>query len=91
MNKKELIDVVATEAGLSKTDADGAISATFDAISGALSRGDKADIPGFGNFVVRQRAARQGRNPQTGETINIAASKAVGFKVSSVLKKKVNS
>lgn len=90
MNKKDLVDAVANSSGLSKSQAEDAVNATFETIAGALSKGDDTAIPGFGNFVVKDRAARQGRNPQTGETINIAASKAVGFKVSSVLKKAVN-
>lgn len=91
MNKKDLVDAIASSTGLSKVQAEAAITATFDSIAGTLSKGDSIAIPGFGNFVVKDRAARQGRNPQTGATINIAASKAVGFKVSSVLKKSVNS
>ncbi len=91
MNKKDLIDAVAASADLSKVQAEAAVNATFNSITGALTKEDSVAIPGFGNFVVKQRAARQGRNPQTGATINIAASKAVGFKVSSVLKKTVNS
>ncbi len=91
MNKKDLVDAVASSAGLSKVDSESAVTATFSVIADALASGDSIAVPGFGNFVVKDRAARQGRNPQTGATISIAASKAVGFKVSSVLKKSVNS
>ncbi len=91
MNKKDLIDAVAESADLSKVQAEAAVTATFNSITDVLAKEGDVAIPGFGNFVVKQRAARQGRNPQTGATIDIAASKAVGFKVSSVLKKTVNS
>ena len=90
MNKKDLIDAVAMASGLSKADAERSVKATFDAITSSLSKEEEVAIPGFGTFVVRHRAARTGRNPQTGAAIQIAASKAVGFKVSSALKKAVN-
>lgn len=86
MNKTELTNAVAETAGLSKKDATKAVDAVFDSITDALSKGDKVSLIGFGNFDVRERAARKGRNPQTGEEIEIAASKTPGFKPGKVLK-----
>jgi nucleoid DNA-binding protein len=91
MNKKELVTTVADKAGLENKAAEAALDAVFDAISNALVAGDKVAIPGFGTFEVRDRSARTGRNPQTGETIDIAASKAPAFKPASALKNSVNS
>ena len=90
MKKVELVEAVATSVGLTKADANRAIDATFDAITKALKKGDKITLIGFGTFGVSKRAARTGRNPQTGETIKIAASKSVGFKAGSALKETVN-
>lgn len=90
MNKRELIDSVASSADLSKADAESALDGVVAAISSALAGGDKVAIAGFGTFEVRSRSARTGRNPQTGETINIAASKAPAFKPASALKSAVN-
>ncbi len=90
MNKAELIDAVASEAELSKADATKATDAVLDSITGALSRGDQVTLVGFGTFSVRDRAARAGRNPQTGETIQIKASKSPGFKAGKALKDAVN-
>ncbi len=86
MNKAELIAAVSAKAGLSKKDADSAINATIDAIADALKKGDKVALVGFGTFEVRARAARMGKNPQTGEAIKIAASKVPAFKAGKALK-----
>jgi DNA-binding protein HU-beta len=90
MNKSELIDAVASETDLSKADAARATDAVLDIITGALSKGDQVTLVGFGTFSVRNRAARAGRNPQTGETIQIKASKSPGFKAGKALKDAVN-
>jgi DNA-binding protein HU-beta len=90
MNKSELIDVIASESGLSKADAARALNATTDAITNAMSSGDGVQLTGFGSFVVRDRAARTGRNPQTGAAIQIAASKVAAFKAGKNLKEAVN-
>lgn len=90
MKKAELVEVVAEKAGLTKADATRAIEATFEAIKGVLVKGDKITVPGFGTFSVGQRAAREGRNPQTGETVKIAASKSAKFKAASALKEALN-
>lgn len=86
MNKTELIAKVAEAADLTKKDAAKAVDAVFNSISEALRNGEKVQIIGFGNFEVRQRAARKGRNPQTGEEINIAASKVPAFRPGKGLK-----
>lgn len=86
MNKTDLINKVAELADLSKKDATKAVDAVFDAISDALQSGDKVQLVGFGNFEVRDRQARKGRNPQTGEEIEIAASKTPAFKPGKSLK-----
>jgi DNA-binding protein HU-beta len=90
MNKTELRDAVAEASDLSQTEADKALNAVLDSISSALASGDKVTLPGFGTFETRERAARQGRNPQTGETIEIAASTAPAFKPGAQLKQAVN-
>ena len=90
MNKSELIDAVASETDLSKADATRATDAVLDSITSALSKGDQVTLVGFGTFSVRERAARAGRNPQTGETIQIKASKSPGFKAGKALKDAVN-
>lgn len=90
MNKAELIDIVAVSADLSKADATRAIESVLDTISTALKAGDTVSLVGFGSFVVKARAARTGRNPQTGAAINIAASKVPGFKPGKALKDIVN-
>lgn len=90
MNKAELIDAVATQAGLQKADATRAVDAVFDSIASALKAGDAVSLLGFGAFTVKARAARSGRNPRTGETIEIAASKVPGFKAGKALKDAVN-
>ena len=90
MKKVELVEAVATKAGLTKADAARAVDATFEVITGALAKGDKVPLVGFGTFAVSKRAARTGRNPQTGEVVNIAARNAVTFKAGSALKESVN-
>ena len=90
MNKSELIDAIAAAADLSKADAGRALDATIEAISGALKKGDTVSLVGFGTFQVKTRAAREGRNPQTGATIKIAEAKVPGFKAGKALKDAVN-
>ena len=90
MKKVELVEAVAAKAGLTKADATRAIDATFEAIVGALKKGDKAPIAGFGTFAVSRRAARVGHNPQTGAAVQIPARNAVTFKAGSALKDAVN-
>ena len=90
MNKAELIDIVAEAADLSKANAARAVDAITDAIADALKKDDQVAIVGFGTFSVRKRAARSGRNPRTGETINIKASNVPGFKPGKALKDAVN-
>ncbi|HEY7639715.1 MAG TPA: HU family DNA-binding protein [Steroidobacteraceae bacterium] len=90
MNKAELIEAVTTQTGLQKADATRAVDAVFDSITSALKSGDTVALLGFGTFVVKSRAARAGRNPQTGAAIQIAASKAPGFKAGKALKDAVN-
>ncbi len=90
MNKAELTESVAARAGLTKTDAGNAVDAVFSSIESALSRGDSVSLIGFGTFSVSNRAARIGRNPRTGETIQIAASRAAKFKAGKGLKDAVN-
>ena len=90
MNKSELIDTIAAISGLSKADSKKALDATTTAITNALSSGDSVALTGFGSFVVRDRAARAGRNPKTGATIQIAASKNPAFKAGKSLKDAVN-
>ena len=86
MNKAELIEAVADANDTSKAEASRTLDAVLDSIAGALSNGDSVQLVGFGTFNVRERAARMGRNPATGETIQIAASKGVGFKAGKSLK-----
>ena len=86
MNKSDLVSAIADHSGLSKADAARALEATTSTITGALAKGDSVTITGFGSFLVRARAARSGRNPQTGATIQIKASNAPAFKASKVLK-----
>ncbi|MFE8700988.1 HU family DNA-binding protein [Cytobacillus sp. FJAT-54145] len=89
MNKTDLINAVAEASELSKKDAGKAVDATFDTILNALKSGDNVSLLGFGAFEVRERAARKGRNPQTGEEIDIAASKIPAFKPGKNLKDSV--
>ena len=90
MNKTDLINVVSAETKVAKKDVDAVISATVKAISDALKQGDKVALIGFGTFEVKATAAREGRNPKTGETIEIPASKKPVFSASKVLKDEVN-
>jgi DNA-binding protein HU-beta len=88
--KAELIDDVARSAGVSKTDAERTIGAFFDQVVSKAKQGEKVAWPGFGSFSTSQRAARTGRNPQTGEPVNIAASTAMRFSPSATLKAALN-
>ena len=90
MNKAELIDAIAADAGLSKADAKRALDGFVNATTGALKKGDRISLVGFGSFSVSKRAARTGRNPQTGKEIKIAAKNVVRFKAGSDLSTKVN-
>ena len=90
MNKSELIDAVASAANLSKADASRAVDGVIGAVTQALKSGDQVTVVGFGTFLVRQREARSGRNPRTGETIQISASKVPAFKAGKALKDAVN-
>lgn len=90
MKKVELVEAVANATGLTKADSTRAIDATFAAITESLAKGDKVPLVGFGTFDVSKRAAREGRNPRTGETVTIAARNAVTFKAGSALKDAVN-
>lgn len=90
MNKAELIDAIAAEAGLSKADAKKALDAFVDATTNALKKGDRISLVGFGSFSVSKRDARTGRNPQTGKEIKIAAKNVVRFKAGAELSGKVN-
>ena len=90
MKKVELVEAVAKATGLTKADSTRAIDATFAAITGALKKGDKVPLVGFGTFGVSSRAARNGRNPRTGEVVKISASNSVKFKTGSKLKDAVN-
>ena len=90
MNKTELITAVAENAELSKKDAEKAIKAVFEVITEAMKNGDKVQVVGFGTFEVSERAAREGRNPQTGETMQISACKAPKFKAGKALKDALN-
>lgn len=90
MNKAELVDAVAESADISKAAASRAVDGLVAAISNALKNGDQVSLVGFGTFSVKERAARTGRNPRTGDTINIAASKNPVFKAGKALKDAVN-
>ena len=90
MNKAELIDAMASDANLSKADAKRALESLTTNVTGALKKGDKVALIGFGTFSISARAARTGRNPQTGATINIAAKKVAKFKAGSALSDAVN-
>jgi DNA-binding protein HU-beta len=90
LNKAELIGSVAEKAGMSKKDAEKAVNAVFASVSDALANGEKVQLVGFGTFEVRERAARTGRNPQTGEEIQIAASRVPAFRAGKALKDSVS-
>lgn len=90
MNKTELVAAVAEQAEVSKKDAEKALKAFVDVVTDELKKGEKVQLVGFGTFEVSERAAREGRNPQTGETMTIAASKSPKFKAGKALKDLVN-
>ena len=90
MNKTELIAAVAEKAEISKKDAEKAVKAFTDAVAEELAKGLKVQLVGFGNFEVSERPAREGRNPRTGETMTIAASKTPKFKPGKALKDEIN-
>ncbi len=90
MNRQELVDAMASKADISKKNADAALKGFVDAVSEALKKGDKVQLVGFGTFEVAERAAREGKNPQTGEVIKIKASKAPKFKAGKALKDALN-
>jgi len=90
MTKTDLVNVVAAEAQLNKKQAEAAVNGVLAAITSALKDGDKVQLIGFGTFEVKESAEREGRNPKTGETIKIAASKKPSFTASKVLKDEVN-
>ena len=90
MNKTELVAAIAKKANISKKDAENALKAFTDAVADELKKGGKVQLVGFGTFEVSERAAREGRNPQSGEVMKIAASKAPKFKAGKALKDMVN-
>lgn len=90
MNKSELVDAVAQKADISKSSAAKAIDAMVDVVGETLRKGDQVSLVGFGTFLTRQREARQGRNPRTGQTIQIKASRVPSFKAGKALKDTVN-
>ena len=90
MNKTDLIAAVAQSAGLTKKDTEKVLNAALESIAAALAQGDKVQISGFGSFEVKEREARVGRNPQTGEAMEIAASRIPAFKAGKALKDAVN-
>jgi len=90
MNKAEFIDSVASNGDMSKTDAESAVNAVLDSLTKAMAKGDQVTLVGFGTFLVRERKARQGRNPRTGETLEIAAANTPSFKAGKALKDAVN-
>ena len=90
MSKKVIVEAVAREAGMTQAAADKVVSSVLEAVSAELAKGEKVAFPGFGTFEVRERAARTGRNPQTGAELQIAASKAPAFKAGSKLKERVS-
>jgi DNA-binding protein HU-beta len=89
VNKQELVASVAEKSGLTKKDSEKAVNAVFASIEQSLAKGDKVQLVGFGTFEVRKRAARKGRNPQTGAEIKIAAAKVPAFKAGKALKDSV--
>ena len=90
MNKTELIEAIVKETGLKKKDAEAALAAFVGAVENALAKGEKVQLVGFGTFETKTRAAREGRNPKTGETIKIAASKYPAFSAGKAFKDKLN-
>lgn len=90
MKKSEMIEALANKTGLTKADVEKVFNGTFDLFKSELEKGNNVSVAGFGTFKISERSAREGRNPQTGETIQIAASKSVSFKAGSALKEIVN-
>ena len=90
MNKSELVEAIAKKTGATKKSTEACVNAFVEAVTGALKKGDKVQLVGFGTFEVRKRAARKGRNPQTQQEIKIPASKAPAFKAGKALKDVVN-
>ena len=90
MNKTELVEAIASNTNMTKTDVDKVITSFIEVVTDALVKGEKVSLKGFGNFEIRERGERTGRNPRTGETMTISASKAPAFKDSSALKNAVN-
>ncbi len=90
MKKSEMIEALANQTGLTKSDVEKVFNGTFDLFKSELEKGNNVAVAGFGTFKISERAARDGRNPQTGETIHIAACKSVSFKAGSALKEVVN-
>jgi len=89
MTKTELVDMVASSAGMTKAAAGRSVDAVVESVTQALARGEKVTVTGFGTFEVRPRAARMGRNPQTGESLHIPATKTPAFKAGKALKEAV--
>lgn len=90
MNKSELIDAIAEQSGLTKTDSAKALNGFIEAVTSAMQRGDSVALVGFGTFSIKERAARTGRNPRTGEALQIAASNVPSFKAGKDLREAVN-
>lgn len=90
MNKRDLVEAISADSDFDLTTSEAALSAVVGAVTKALAKGEKVAVPGFGNFEVRERSARTGRNPQTGEEIQIAASKVPAFKPATALKRAVS-
>ena len=90
MNRKELVEAVAGDTGMSRLAAAETVDAVLEAVAASLAAGEPVTVPGFGTFEVRERAARTGRNPQTGETIEIAASRLPAFRAAKALRDRVN-
>ena len=90
MTKTELVAIIADKVELTKKDAEAALNAFMDSVKEALAKGDKVSLVGFGTFEVRERAAREGKNPRTGEKLTIVACKVPAFKPGKALKDKVN-
>ena len=90
MNKRELVEAVAAEAGIGRSAAAGAVDAVLEVVSASLAAGEPVTVPGFGTFEVRERAARTGRNPRTGEAMEIAASRLPAFRAGKALREAVN-
>ena len=90
MNKAELVDAIASDSGLSKADATRAVNGFVNVVGSSLKKGDRVALVGFGSFSISKRAARTGRNPQTGKAIQIAAKNVVKFKAGADLSGKVN-